>query len=31
MIWDPIFECFVPKKIDTNYTLEKGTVAVKRK
>ena len=31
MIWDLIFECFAPKKIDTNYTLEKGTVAVKRK
>lgn len=31
MVWDPIFECFVPKTIDTNYTLEKGTVPVKRK
>ena len=29
LVWDPVFECFVPKKDDN--TLEKGTVSIKTK
>lgn len=29
LIWDPIFECFIPKEDNKDYTLEKGTVKQK--
>lgn len=29
LVWDPVFECFVPKKDDN--TLEKGTVSIQQK
>ena len=31
LVWDPVFECFIKKEDDKDYTLEKATVAVKRK
>lgn len=31
LVWDPVFECFIPRESDKDYTLEKTTVAVKQK